>query len=376
VKITEIRTHKLSIPHRGNYHWNFGAPAGTNNVLVEVHTDAGIVGYGDALGSRSAVAAAAAVHSVEHILSGEDPFRIEYLLGQMYHRGNWHNQRRFANQAFAGIEMALWDICGKALDQPVHNLLGGKIHEEIHWFGFLQGGGPDELAADARRYVERGFELLYLKVGMGAQRDLAAVRAVREAVGEEPRLRIDPNEAWDRYTALHMIRKLTPYGLDWVEQPLVFTDLAGAAMLRQQVEVPLALDQALFTEADVLEAIRRDACDVIVLGFHETGGLLSLKKAAAIAAAGGLMLNRHGALGESGISTLAALQVLTTIPNLTDGNQVMHELFVEDVLVEGLLNIEGGRTRVPDRPGLGIEINWDNVERFERLFEENGQYSM
>ena len=240
----------------------------------------------------------------------------------------------------------------------------------------MQGGGPDELAADARRYVERGFDVLYLKVGMGAQRDLAAVRAVREAVGEEPRLRIDPNEAWDRHTALHMIRQLAPYGLDWVEQPLVFTDLAGAALLRQQVEVPLALDQALFTEADVLAAIRQDACDIVVLGFHETGGLLALKKAAALAAAAGLPLNRHGALGESGISTLAALQVLTTIPNLIDGNQVMHELFVEDVLVEGLLDIEGGRTSVPEGPGLGVEINWDNVERFEHLFEEEGQYPM
>lgn len=376
MKIVKIHTRKLSIPHCGNYHWNFGAPAGTNNVLVEVHTDAGIVGYGDALGSRSAVAAEAAIKSVEHILMGEDPFRIEYLVAQMYRRGNWHNQRRFANQAFAGIEMALWDICGKALEQPVYNLLGGKIHDEIHWFGFLQGAGPDELAADARRYVERGFDVLYLKVGMGAQRDLAAVRAVREAVGEEPRLRIDPNEAWDRHTALHMIRQLAPYGLDWVEQPLVFTDLAGAALLRQQVDVPLALDQALFTEADVLAAIRLDACDIVVLGFHETGGLLALKKAAALAAAAGLPLNRHGALGESGISTLAALQVLTTIPNLIDGNQVMHELFVEDVLVEGLLDIEGGRTSVPAGPGLGAEINWDNVARFERLFEEEGQYPM
>ena len=376
MRITELRTHTLSIPHHGRYHWHFGAPAGTNNVLVEVHTDAGIVGYGDALGLRSATASAAAVHSVEHLLVGEDPFRIEYLLNRMYMRGAWNNQRRFANQAFAGIEMALWDICGKALDQPVHNLLGGKVHEEIGWFAFLQGSGPEELAADAQRYLGRGFDVLYMKVGMDEQRDLAAVRAVREAAGPEPRLRLDPNEAWDRYTALNMIRKLAPYGLDWVEQPLTFTDLAGAAALRHQVDVPIALDQALFTEADVLQAIRQDACDVVVLGFHETGGLLPLKKAAAVAAAGGLSINRHGALGESGISTLAALQVLTTIPNLTDGNQVMHELFVEDVLVEGLLDIEGGRSTVPDRPGLGIEINWDNVERFERLFEEVGQYPM
>ena len=165
-------------------------------------------------------------------------------------------------------------------------------------------------------------------------------------------------------------------GLDWVEQPLVFYDLDGAVSLRQQVDVPIALDQAVFTDYDVLEVIRRQASDVIVLGFHETGGLLPLKKAAAVAAAGGLALNRHGVIGESGISTLAALQVLATIPNLTDGHQVMHELFVEDVLVEGLIDMEGGTTAVPDRPGLGIEINWDNVARFARLFEQIGQYPL
>ena len=125
-----------------------------------------------------------------------------------------------------------------------------------------------------------------------------------------------------------------------------------------------------------LEAVRRDACDVVVIGFHETGGLLPLKKAAAIAAAGSLNINRHGCLGETGISTLAALQVLATIPNVTDGNQVMHGLSVDDVLVDGLIDIEGGETTVPDRPGLGVEINWDNVQRFEKLFEKVGQYPM
>ena len=376
MKIAEIRTHPLTIPLHGRYHWAIGAPEGFNAVLVEVHTDDGLVGYGDALGTRSADAAEATIRSVEHLLLGEDPFRVEYLLARMYLSGAWSNQRRFANQSFAGIEMALWDICGKALGQPVYNLLGGKIHESIHWFGFLQGGDPQTLAVDARQYVERGFDVLYMKIGQTVEFDIAAVRAVREAVGDGPRLRVDPNEAWDRHTAVTMIRRLAPFDLDWVEQPLPAGDIAGAADLRRQVSVPIALDQALFTDADVLEAVRRDACDVVVIGFHETGGLLPLKKAAAIAAAGSLNINRHGCLGETGISTLAALQVLATIPNVTDGNQVMHGLSVDDVLVDGLIDIEGGETTVPDRPGLGVEINRDNVQRFEKLFEKVGQYPM
>ena len=376
MKISEIRTHILAMPLHGRYHWAIGAPEGINSILVEVHTDDGIVGYGDALGSRSAVAAEATIRSVEHLLLGEDPFRVEYLLGRLYHSGAWSNQRRFANQSFAGVEMALWDVCGKALGQPACNLLGGKIHETIGWFGFLQGGDAPTLAADARRYVERGFDVMYMKVGLGAEQDIAAVRAVREAIGDGPRLRVDPNEAWDRHTAVNMIRELARFDLDWVEQPLPAGDIAGAADLRRQVPVPIALDQALFTDTEVLEAVRRNACDVVVIGFHETGGLLPLKKAAAIAAAGSLGINRHGCLGETGISTLAALQVLSAIPNVTDGNQVMHELTVDDILVDGLLDIEGGETAVPDRPGLGIEINWDNVDRFEKLFEQVGQYPM
>ena len=374
MKITEIRTHLLAIPLRGRYHWSIGAPEGFNSVLVEVHTDEGVIGYGEALGTRSAVAAEATIRSVEHLLLGMDPFRVEFLLASMYRSGAWTNQRHFANQSFAGIEMALWDICGKALGQPVYNLFGGKVNESIHWFGFLQGGDPETLAADARRYVDRGFDLLYLKIGQGRERDLAAVRAVRDAVGDGPRLRIDVNEAWDRHTAVNMIRELTPFNLDWVEQPLPAGDIAGAADLRRQVAVPIALDQALFTDTEILDAVRRDACDVVVIGFHETGGLLPLKKAAAIAAAASLKINRHGCLGETGISTLAALQILAAIPNVTDGNQVMHELSVDDLLVDGLLEIEKGKTLVPDRPGLGIEINWDNADRFEKLFEEVGQY--
>ncbi len=139
MKITKISTRLLAIPLRGRYHWAIGAPEGFNSVLLEVHTDEGIIGYGEALGSRSAVAAEATIRSVEHLLVGEDPFRVEYLLASMYRSGAWTNQRHFANQSFAGIEMALWDICAKVLGQPVYNLFGGKIHESIHWFGFLQG---------------------------------------------------------------------------------------------------------------------------------------------------------------------------------------------------------------------------------------------
>lgn len=373
-RIAAIRTHRLAIPHRQRYHWAIGAPTGTNNVLVEIETTDGLIGIGDACGTRSAVATAAVIDSVAGLLIGEDPTRIEWLLGRMYRAANWSNQRRFANQAIAGIEMALWDLLGRAVDRPVHELLGGRVRDRIDWFGFLQGLSPEDLAQDAIRLRERGFDVLYMKVGIDHRRDVDAVAAVRAAVGPDVRLRVDANEAWDRLTARRMIERLGRFDIDWVEQPLVFHDLEGAVQLRRDVSVPIALDQSIFTDYDVYRACAAGATDVVVVGFHETGGLLPLRKAAAVAGAAGVQVNRHAVIGESGISTLAAIQVLATIPNLTDGNQVMDGLFVSDTVADGLVEISGGSSPVSDRPGLGIELDWENIRYFERLFDEIGQY--
>jgi L-alanine-DL-glutamate epimerase-like enolase superfamily enzyme len=373
MKIRDIRTRCLAIPHKRAYHWSIGAPIGTNSVVVEITTDEGVIGVGEASGTRSAVGTAAVIASVKHLLLDADPFRIEWLMGRLNREGNWSNQRRFANQAFAGIEMALFDICGKALGQPIYNLLGGRVRDEIHWFGFLQGFEPSELADDAVEFANRGFDVLYMKIGLEDTRDLAAVRAVRQAIGSEVRLRVDVNEAWDRLQARRMIRALTEFDIDWVEQPLIFHDFEGTRSLRQELGVPIALDQSIFTDYDVYRACSTDAADVIVVGFHETGGLLNLKKASAVASAAGRQINRHAVWGESSISTMAALQVLATIPNLTDGNQVMTGLFINDVLdeAEDLLK---PTTRVPKNPGLGAAINWDRIDEFSSLFERVGQY--
>ena len=376
MKVVDVRTHLMSIPHLKDYRWAIGSPRGTNNVLVEVETEDGIIGYGDACGTRSAEAVDATIRSVRRYVIGQDAFRSQLIMATLYRKGNWSNQRRFANQAFAGIEMALWDACGKALGQPVHRLLGGKYHESIHWFGFVQGGTPHALADHAKRLTDQGFDILYMKIGIRDDIDLLSVASVREAIGDGVRLRLDVNEAWTRTQAIRMSRQLEPFNIDWIEQPLVFWDFEGAARLRSMSPIPTTLDQSIFTHYDVLRMIRENASDVLVLGFHETGGLLQLRNAAAVADAAGISLNRHAVLGESGLSTLAALHVLSTIPNLADGNQIMSGLFEQDVLVDGQVEITNARTPVPDQPGLGAQINWDSVGRFKRLYMEVGQYPM
>jgi L-alanine-DL-glutamate epimerase-like enolase superfamily enzyme len=374
LKVTGVKTTVLSIPNAEPYYYSQGCSLGVNSVLVEVHTDEGITGIGEACGDRSVEAVVGIVRAAARALEGQDPFDIERFLYRFYRLGKWDDMRRFANQALAGVEMALWDIVGKACGQPVHRLLGGAFNKRLSFFAFLQGEEPEKLAADARMWRERDFEYIYIKVGMGLERDRACVQAVREAVGDGIKIRIDANQAWGVGEAIHALQAMEPFQIDFAEQPVHWTDLSGMARIRAAVPIPLAIDQGCFTEHEALAAIEHRAADIITVGLHETGGLLGMKKVAAVAAAGGLPLCRHGVMGETGITTLASLQVLATIPNEAGGHQVMHQLLEEDILADGLLEFDAGCLTVPRRPGLGVELDMDRVERYARHYTDNGPF--
>ena len=374
IKVTGVRVTPLAIPYNEPYHWAKGVQMGADTMLVEVDTDAGITGVGEASGEHSPEAVRATIESLKQFVEGRSVFEIQRFLDDSYWTGLWSEVRRFANSAIAGVEMALWDIIGKACEQPLHRLMGGKARDRISWFGFLQGDEPEKLASDATMWREKGFSVIYMKVGRELRRDIACVSAVREAIGGEATLRVDANESWDVGTAIRHIRVLSQFDLGFVEQPVVFHDIDGLAQVRRAVDVPVAADQAVYTHYDLLEVIRKQAADVIVLGPHEAGGLMQLKNAAIVADTARLPLCRHGVLSETGITTCAMLQVLATIPNPDDGNQVMHQLLEGDLMEEGLLEFRDGCIDVPDRPGLGVKLDRDQVERYARLYREKGPF--
>ncbi|MDA0746411.1 MAG: mandelate racemase/muconate lactonizing enzyme family protein [bacterium] len=374
MKVTGVKTRVLAIPNGEPYYYSQGVGQGVNCVLVEVETDEGVTGIGEGCGDRSAEAIVEIVRAAERALMGLSPFDIETFLHRFYRMGKWDDMRRFANQAVAGVEMALWDIVGKVCGQPVHRLLGGCFNERVSCFAFLQGNTPEKLAADACLWYGRGFEVIYVKVGMGFERDVACVAAVREAVGPGVKVRVDANQAWRVGEAIHTLRALAPYDIDFAEQPVHWADLDGLAHVREAVPMAIAVDQGCFTEHETLAVIQKKAADVITVGPHEAGGLLGLKKVATVAGAAGLPICRHGVMGETGITTLASLHALATIPNQAGGHQVMHQLLENDIVVPGLLEFEEGHLAVPDRPGLGVELDRDMVERYARLYAEQGPY--
>lgn len=372
MKIAEISTTALLVPYREPYYWAQGVIHGAGVLLIEVHSDHGLTGYGESIATPSAEAVAAYLQRAGALCLGRSPFEVARLMGEAYHAlfqalGTC-SAPRFAGQVLAGLEMALWDLAGKAAGRAVHELLGGAVRDEISYFGFAQGETAAATAADAKRLAEAGSEVIYVKVGRGDALDLAIVEQVRAAIGPHKRLRVDPNEHWSPLRAARMIRHMQDFGVEAVEQPTGAESRSALAQVRENSTVAIAADQVVFTPFDAFDICRERAADMIVLGVHETGGLLRFCKAAHVAEAAGIDVCLHG-LYETGITTCAANQVAATVPNLDDGNQYMNHFLAWDIIKAPDLALRNGRLPVLQGPGLGFDVDWEAVGRAAELHE-------
>jgi len=373
LKIVDIRTRPLALAFREPYHWAGRVDAGAVIVLVEVQTDEGYTGYGETTAARPAQGVIALLEGVKPLFLGQSPYDVQRLLHQARFLGSFSHTPRFANLTLAGLEMALWDVIGKSATLPVYQLLGGAFHPNVDYFGFVQGDTAQDLARHATQLSSQGYSVIYLKVGRGERQDLDNTAAVREAIGNR-KLRLDANEAWDPRTAVYMIKRLAQFEPEFIEQPTPAGSIPALRQVKESVEVAIAADQSVFTLYDVYEICRQRAADVIVLSIHEAGGLLAFKKAAAVAESAGIGVCLHGQ-SVCGMTDLAQHQVGLTTPNLIDGNQIMHQLLVEDLIANPDLTPVQGRLGMPDdRPGLGFELNWDAVERSHELYQRDPFY--
>ena len=372
MRIADVRITPVTLPYKKPYVWAQGVNHGVTVVLVRVETDEGTTGIGESMTPHAPQAVVDVLERSRPVCKGQPVFDVSRLMASLYQAHfathGTGSARRFGALVFAGLEMALWDAIGKAVQRPVHQLLGGAVRDTIEYFGFLQGETPEELAADAAAMVADGHEVIYVKIGRGADLDVAIARAVREAIGDR-RLRLDANEAWDALTANRMIANLMPFRPEFIEQPTRSESLAALEQVKRSTGVAIAADQLVFTPEDVYEVCRHRAADLIVLGVHETGGLLPFRNAAAVAAAAGLNVCLHGVF-ETGITTCASNQVAATIPNLDDGNQYMNHLLAEDLVCAPDLSLDNGRLGISTRPGLGFELDEDAVARAAERYRE------
>lgn len=367
MKITAIKATPLFCAFKQAYHWAQGVNYGAPVILIEVKTDAGITGIGESVASPMIAPVLSIIENAIPHFIGRSAYEGNRIIWDYYQYGfnskGTGSAPRYFSQALAGIELALWDAIGKAAKLPLHKLLGGSVRDKVEYFGFLQGNTPAELSAHAEELMKAGFKVLYVKVGRGAELDIAICAEVRKAVGNKIRLRLDANEVWDILTARQMFEALKRYNPEFIEQPVPGrTGSEGLSRLRAVTNIPIAADQSAYSADDIFELCRNRAADVIVLGLHETCGVTRFNKAAAVAEAANTNICLHGVF-ETGITTCASNQVAATLRNMDDGNQIMCQLLAEDIVEKPSLTPINGALPISNEPGLGFELNRDAVER-------------
>lgn len=371
MRVTGLRATPVAVPFTQPEVWAFGERTGMVSVLLEVDTDEGMVGLGEAAAYPSADIIEAVLRTVEPLVVGESAFDVERIMKRINVVGTWHHVQA-TSPAIAAVEMALWDLVGKASGQPVVNLFGGRVRDEVEYFYYLSRKSPDEMAADARAGWEAGFRVFYLKAcSADPHEDLERVEAVHAAVGDAGRIRVDANESWTPGTAIRVLNEMARFGLELAEQPVTGRNLTEMAYLRSRLEVPLLANEASWTRWHHLEIIKQGAADVVSVDNQMDGGLANLKVGAAMLEVAGLPVLKHS-LGELGVATYAGAHLLASIPNALYASQAYGSFLADDV-VEGAspLPYRNGCLTVPDGPGLGISLDAERVGRYAEAYRRN-----
>ncbi len=365
MNIKDIRITPLRLETKVPYVWSQGAENAFTVNLIEIEAEDGTVGYGETTAAPDADAQKIVLKKLARSYLGRSVFDCTAAQDDAY-RKNFlvfgGNMQRYANQLFCGLEMAALDLQGKLLDRPVWELLGGEKRKEVGYFYFLQGQSTEELAADARAGADAGHPIIYLKVGISPEYDLANIKAVRKAIGDEHRLRLDANEGWSPAHALRMIQAIEPYKVEYIEQPTTSLSLLPLKHLKERSPIALGADQSVFTIQEVYQACATGAADMIAVGPREIGGLRGMMKASAICEGAGLTLCIHSSM-TSGITTCAEHHIGRAVANLDDGNQIMWQLLKDNVLASPSLEPQKGKLSLEGRPGLGFELDHDVIAK-------------
>lgn len=384
MEITDVRVVPLSdpVPEEKRHRTDLGTKVKSDATLVFVETEEE-TGIGASLGSPPVVQAIVE-GELAPLLVGEDPLYTGRLWEKMYAGSRWkpslergysqprEDRRGVTLEAISGVDIALWDLKGKLLDQPVYKLLGA-VRDSIR--AYASGGWAPGAAAEGelRGYVEQGFDAAKMRVvggdGFTFENAVTRVAAARDGVGDAD-LMVDAHGSLDVSTAIRLARRLEEYDLSWFEEPVSPDDHAGLARVRDATAIPIATGEREFTRFDFLSLFEHDALDIAQPDLARAGGITETRRIAAMASARGLRVAPH-AWG-SGVLFAASIHAAMAIPNCHILEVSMAHMPMLFELFEEEFDIRDGRVHAPDRPGLGFTLQDGVEERF--AYEEGPEY--
>jgi L-alanine-DL-glutamate epimerase-like enolase superfamily enzyme len=369
VKITRIETIPIRVPLKPQFAIRAGR-GGAHTVspflLVKVHTDLGLTGIGEASctprwSGEDQFTGAHLIHTyLEPLLLGANPLEVETLTNKF--------RLAFAANYFtkAAVEMALWDIAGKAAGKPVYELLGGKVRESVPTKWSVSGVDPEKAAEIARWAIGMGFETLKVKVGIDSESDVARVKAVRKEIGPDIKVGVDANGGWTQEVAVETINRLCEFGIYFAEQPVPPEDVALLANVRKRIRVPVIADESIYTLQDALTLELLHAADVFSIYVGKAGGIGPAKKIAEFAESAGLKATVGSNL-ELGVGSAAMVHLAMAARGITAEEfpcDIIGPFYYEDDIVREPLSIKPGQARPNEKPGLGVDLDDEKVERY------------
>jgi len=366
MKITEVKTIRLraEVPTEGQVFSRSGVRNSRSATLVQVETDEGINGIGSCSGNGELIEAIVA-KTLKPFLMGMDPTAIDDIWDKAYFRGG-HKEfgtRGIGVVALSGIDVALWDILGKARGLPLYQLLGGKCRDKVPVYATaLYPEEPAKVAKRARGFAEQGFHGVKIKVGFDLDQDIRIVRAVREELGKDFVIMTDANQGYTLDVALKASDAFAECGAYWLEEPLFVEDIEGHAMLREKGKTPIAVGENLHMCYAFENFIARGAVDFIQPVVARASGITEIRKITAMAAMHKVPVSFH--TWGDGVALAASVHLAAALENCI----VMELDYTYNPLREELLRepfkVSNGYLIPPEKPGLGIELNEEALERF------------
>jgi D-galactarolactone cycloisomerase len=379
MKISGIKTHVLQAGlEKKAFGWSQRVTDRRQAAICEVSTDAGITGVGEAFyfGGPSKIVASIIEDALAPLVIGRDPLDTGVIWDMLYNWTRDQGMKGVTISAISGVDIALWDIKGKALNLPVYKLIGGAYRQKarVYATGLYEpqhaSSITDALVEEALGYKNDGFSGMKLKVGYGIETDVNYIKAIREAIGADMCLMVDANHAYNAAEAIRLAKEMESFNIFWFEEPVPPEDLDGYLEVKTHSNIPIAGGECEYTRFGFRELINRRAMDILQPDLCAAGGFSEMMKIIAMASAANVSVIPH--VWGTNVGLAASLQLFAALPHFPERRFPADPLFEYDRSPHPLRNgvtmetfdMKDGYLDIPARPGLGVTLDADFVRKF------------
>jgi|TARA_B100001245_G_scaffold66795_1_gene46560 L-alanine-DL-glutamate epimerase-like enolase superfamily enzyme len=374
MKIDKIDLYPVSVPYKVIEKSSRVYRSGVSDIIIKITTDDGIVGWGEATRTASAKVIIESLEAMKPVLMNQDPWQNLKHEKNIYDEALWHWSAVTANLAYAGIDMALWDIYGKQVNKPIYQLLGGSLRDEVSYFYYLTWTDINDLIKQCQDGINKGYDVFYLKIGKDEILEEEMVKVVRETIGPSKKIRLDTNMSWNIPQAKKLINKWhEKYSIDFFEAPVQIEPLTQMQELKSSISSSLCVNEGLWKENEFIDIINSRCGDYLCCSHYYVGSVRKFLHLAYLSNYYGWLICKH-THGELGLTAAIGQHLMLNIPNACEGHQQTAQNMVDDILTEPIPITNKPIWKKIEKPGLGVEVDEDKVLFYNKKFLEEGEF--